>query len=279
MGSADVVPGVSGGTIAFLFGIYEELLSSIKSVASPVVLKALVRLDLKTVWEKTNASFLVSVGTGIIAAVLTLSHVFEWLLEHHPRPVWSFFFGLVLASAIDIGLRIRQWNLSLATFAFFGAIFAFLLVGASPTETPESAWFIFLCGAIVICAMILPGISGSFLLVLLGKYQFILQSVNDRNIVPIALFCLGAGFGIIAFAQVLGYFFKKYHDPTVALLVGLMLGSVRKLWPWSQEILSAPADYDVGNFEVIALIAFGILLVALLEKVHCTRLKKNDLTH
>lgn len=273
MGSADIVPGVSGGTVAFLFDIYEELIGSIKNLISPVVLKSLFGLKLKTFWKEANINFLLSVGVGIIAAVLSLSHLFERLVTDHPRLVWSFFFGLVLASTVDVGRRIRRWNGSLIALFIVGAVFAFVLTGMAPQQTPEAGWFIFLCGAIVICAMILPGISGSFLLVLLGKYQFILSAVNGRRIVPIALFCLGAGFGILAFAQVLGRLFKHHHDATVACLAGLMLGSLRKIWPWNADIVSAGGD--ASPLALIGLIAFGIAVVFLLEKIQA--IKQSDI--
>ena len=237
MGSADVVPGVSGGTMAFILGIYAELLLSIRAGARAPFWRALLRIDLLAALHAINAKFLAAVLVGIALAVLTLAPGLEWLLENQPVMIWSFFFGLVLASIVIVRKRIQRWKPALIGALVVGAVAAYFLVGTVPVQTPDSAWFLFLSGMLAICAMILPGISGSFILVLLGKYQFVLAAVNQRDIVSLAILGLGAVVGIVTFAQVLSWLFKRYHDITVALLIGLMAGSLRKIWPWKEIIL------------------------------------------
>lgn len=238
MGSADVVPGVSGGTIAFIVGIYEELIESIRAAARPPFWKALLGLRIGDALKAVNAGFLIALLGGILLAILTLAKGIEWLLVHQPVYLWSFFFGLVLASIWTVGVRIPRWTGSLAVALLLGAVGAYFLVGLVPLQTPESWWFLILSGALAICAMILPGISGSFILVLLGKYQFVLGAVNQRDFVTIGLVGIGAVIGLISFAQVLGWLFKRYHDLAVALLIGLMAGSLRKIWPWKEVVAS-----------------------------------------
>ena len=241
MGSADVVPGVSGGTMAFILGIYEELIDSIREVGQPRFLKAVIGLKIKQIFQILNWPFLVSVVTGIFLAVLTLAKGLEWALTNQAVYLWSFFFGLVLASVFTVSSRVKVWNAGTALMLVLGAVGAYFLVGAVPLQTPETWWFLFLSGALAICAMILPGISGAFVLVLLGKYQFVLGAVNDRDFVTIAIVGIGAVVGLVSFAQVLGWLFKRYHDLTVAVLIGFMLGSLRKIWPW-KEVMATITD-------------------------------------
>jgi len=241
MGSADVVPGVSGGTMAFILGIYEELIDSIRSVARLSFWKALVGLRIGEALKAVNAGFLIALFAGIVLAILSLAKGLEWLLVNQPVYLWSFFFGLVLASVWTVSKRIPGWSPLLAGALLVGAVGAYIVVRAVPLQTPESAWYLFLSGALAICAMILPGISGSFILVLLGKYQFVLAAVNQRDLMTIAIVGAGAVIGLVTFAQVLGWLFKRYHDLVVALLTGLMVGSLRKIWPW-KEVLATITD-------------------------------------
>ena len=236
MGAADVVPGVSGGTMAFILGIYEELIQSIRMVGQPVFLRAVFRLRLKEIFQILNWPFLAAVALGIFLAIITLARSLEWMLENQPIMIWSFFFGLVLASIFVVSKRIGQWSPLLIAAAALGTAGAYMLVGLVPAQTPESWWFLILSGALAICAMILPGISGAFILVLLGKYQFVLSAVNQRDLLTIALVGIGAVVGLVTFAQLLGWLFKRYHDLTIALLTGLMLGSLRKVWPWKIDL-------------------------------------------
>jgi putative membrane protein len=236
MGAADVVPGVSGGTMAFILGIYEELIQSIRMVGQPQFLQAVFRLRIKEIFQLLNWPFLTAVALGIFLAIISLAQSLEWLLENQPIMIWSFFFGLVLASVFVVSKRISRWTPPLAAAALIGAVGAYLLVGLVPAQTPETWWFLILSGAIAICAMILPGISGAFILVLLGKYQYVLSAVNQRDFVTVALVGIGAVVGLVTFAQLLGWLFKRYHDLTIALLTGLMLGSLRKIWPWKIDL-------------------------------------------
>jgi len=242
MGMADVVPGVSGGTMAFILGIYEELINSIKSVVDVKIFKALSKFNIKAVFDIVPWQFLVAVFGGVLIAIFSIAPSIEWILDHHPILLWSFFFGLVLSSVWTISKRVSVWNKNTVGALIIGAIVGYLVVGLVPTQTPEALWFVFLSGMIAICAMVLPGISGSFLLVVLGKYQFILSQVSGvRELDPNAFAILGAFgvgtvIGIVSFAQVVSWFFKRYHDTTVAMLIGLMLGSLRKIWPWKETI-------------------------------------------
>lgn len=236
MGAADIVPGVSGGTMAFILGIYEELIQSIRAIGQPPFLQALLRLRIAEMLRILNWRFLLALASGILLAILSLAQLLEWLLRAHPIVVWSFFFGLVLASVWVVGKRIERWTPGLVTLLLAGALGAYLLVGLVPVHTPDDWWFLILSGALAICAMILPGISGAFILVLLGKYQFILAAINQRDLLSLALVGSGAAFGLIAFAQVLGWLFDRYHHLMVALLTGLMLGSLRRVWPWKEDV-------------------------------------------
>lgn len=236
MGAADVVPGVSGGTMAFILGIYEELINSIRMVGQPEFLHPLFRLRIKEIFRILNWEFLLAVLVGIFSAILTLAPLLESLLINQPVYLWSFFFGLVIASIFTVQIRIKQWTAVSIIALLVGTIGAYYLVGLVPTQTPNTWWFLILSGAVAICAMILPGISGSFILVLLGKYEYVLSAVNNRDFVTVGLVAIGAFVGIVTIAQVLGWLFKNYHDVTVALLIGLMAGSLRKIWPWKTDV-------------------------------------------
>lgn len=283
MGSADVVPGVSGGTMAFILGIYEELIDSIRAAARPPFWKALVGLRIGEALKAVNAGFLIALLSGILLAVLSLAKGLEWLLENQPVYLWSFFFGLVLASVWTVSKRIPRWSPQLIGALLVGTVGAYIVVGLVPLQTPESAWYLFLSGALAICAMILPGISGSFILVLLGKYQFILGAVNDRDLMTIAIVGAGAVVGIVTFAQVLGWLFKRYHDLAVAVLIGLMVGSLRKIWPWKEVLATItdrhgaliptveanilPATFGSEVLIALGLAVLGFVLVLLLDKL------------
>lgn len=242
MGASDIVPGVSGGTMAFILGIYEELIDSIRTIGRPNFLQAVLKFRIKDVFQILNWEFLLSIAIGIFIAIITLSSALENLLVNQPVYLWSFFFGLVLASVLVVSNRVKQWNPTLFGVLLLGAVGAYLLVGLVPVQTPDDWWFLILSGAIASCALILPGISGAFLLVLLGKYQYVLGSVNDLRAgdlnaaVPIIFVGIGAVLGLVSFAQILSWLFKRYHDLTVALLIGLMVGSLRKIWPWKMDL-------------------------------------------
>jgi putative membrane protein len=235
MGAADVVPGVSGGTIAFITGIYEELIHSIKSIDMAAV-KLFFTGKWTSFWKHINGNFLLSVFAGIFIAVVSLAHLLEHLLETHPIIIWSFFFGLILISSWVVARRIKQWNYSKVVALVAGVAIAFYITSVTPAETTDAAWFIILSGVLASCAMILPGISGSFILLLLGKYAFALSAVNEVDLG--ALFLLGAGavIGLLSLSRVLSWLFNKYHDGTVAILAGFMIGSLNKIWPWKETV-------------------------------------------
>ena len=235
MGMADVVPGVSGGTIAFISGIYEELLDSIRKVDA-TALKLLLKGRFADFWRHINGRFLLPVLAGIAVAIFSLARLMTYLLENHPFAIWSFFFGLIVASVILVARQVGRWNGQTVLSFAVGAAAAWWITVATPAETPETWWFILLSGAIAICAMILPGISGAFVLLLLGKYKFIMQAVADLNIPVMAIFVVGAAAGIIAFSHLLSWLLKHRHDLTVALLMGFMVGSLNKVWPWKQVV-------------------------------------------
>lgn len=231
MGAADVVPGVSGGTIAFITGIYEKLINSIRSV-DLTALQLVLRGQFAAAWKHINGNFLLVLIAGIGTSVLSLSRMVLWLLDNQPILLWSFFFGLILASIWSVGRNIEKFQRGRVSMFVMGAAIAFWITRAAPANTPETWWFVLLSGALAICAMILPGISGSFILLLLGKYKFILGAIKAFNLQVIAFFGMGMVGGILAFSHLLNWLLKRYHDLTVALLAGFMLGSLNKVWPW-----------------------------------------------
>ncbi len=236
MGSADIVPGVSGGTMALILGIYEELINSIRAVGQPELWRAALKFRFKDIFNIVNWEFLAAVAIGIFIAILTLAQGLEYALKTYPIYIWSFFFGLVLASVYTVSKQVEPWGQKLFAAVTIGAVGAYVLVGAVPAETPTTWWFYMLSGALAICAMILPGISGAFILVLLGKYLDVLTAVNNRDFITIGFVGIGAVIGLVTFAQLLSWLFKKYHDTTIAVLIGLMIGSLRKLWPWKEDV-------------------------------------------
>ncbi len=236
MGAADVVPGVSGGTIAFISGIYEELLDSIKSINFNS-LKIIFSQGIGAFWKAINGWFFVSLLSGIGLSVFSLAKLIQYLLNNHPIVVWSFFFGLIIASAWFVGKTVEKWNVFTILGLLLGTIFAYLITIITPTEANEAYWFVFLSGAIAICAMILPGISGSFILVLLGMYKFVIQAVSDFNLLIILVFGSGALVGILGFSNILSWLLKKYKNQTIAVLAGFMIGSLNKVWPWKMVTL------------------------------------------
>ena len=229
MGAADVIPGVSGGTIAFISGIYEELLSSIKSINLENFRQIFRRGGLSLFWKAINGYFLLSVFTGILISIFSLASLLQHLLKLYPILVWSFFFGLILSSSWIVAKKIKKKTVGGGISFILGVAAAFYITMATPTQTPNGYWFVFLSGAIAICAMILPGISGSFILLLLGKYFFVLSAVTSFNIPVLGVFAAGALVGIISFSNLLTWLLRKYHDVTIGILAGFMIGSLNKL--------------------------------------------------
>ncbi len=280
MGAADVVPGVSGGTIAFIVGIYDELINSIKSI-NLESLKLFFTGKWGAFWKKINGNFLFFLLAGIGISVFSLAKLITWLLVDHPILVWSFFFGLVLASTWFVSKDIKEWKSWKTWIAFvIGVVIAFYITVATPAETPSNLLFIFLCGAIAICAMILPGISGSFILVLLGKYFFIMDAVKTLDVVVMVVFAAGACIGITSFSRVLSYALAHFRNITLAVLTGFMLGSLNKVWPWKEVVETFVDSHgevkplvehnilpNAYVTEAIVLMVVGFFLVYFLEKL------------
>jgi putative membrane protein len=282
MGACDVVPGVSGGTMAFILGIYDELIDAIRSFDLKAI-RLFLTLRIRGLLDRVSWQFILALGTGILVAIFTLARVLSWLLENTPVHIWSFFLGLILASAFTVSRRVEGWRLSTWLGLLGGGVGAYFLVGLVPVSTPDTPWFLFLSGAIAICAMILPGISGSFVLVLLGKYQFLLEAVNNRDFLVLAIAGAGAVTGIALFSRLLGWLLRNYHDLMVAILTGLMLGSLRKVWPWKETLESfldshgkvvplleaniLPAQWNMEVFSALSLMALGFLVVFFLDRM------------
>lgn len=235
MGAADVVPGVSGGTIAFITGIYEELINSIKSVNLNTI-KLLLNFKLTDFWKAVNGNFLLSIVLGIGISFVSLAKLIKYLLEQHPILIWSFFFGLIVASALVIARKITEWKIRSIIAMLIGIGIAYMVTVVTPAETTNAYWFLFLSGALAICAMILPGISGAFILLLLGKYEFVLSALSNFKFDVIAVVGVGAAVGLLSFSNLLSWLLKKYHNMTIALLSGFMIGSLNKVWPWKETI-------------------------------------------
>jgi putative membrane protein len=235
MGAADVVPGVSGGTIAFITGIYTELIDSLKSFNSQA-LKLFASGKIKQFWAHINGWFLLSLGLGVALSIISLAKVLQELLEKSPEPLWSFFFGLIVASAIVVARKITTWDTVNIAAIILGTAAAYLITALAPASTPEAYWFIFICGAISICAMILPGISGSFILLMLGKYEYILSALTSLKLDVIAVFGAGAAVGLLSFSNVLSWLLHRFRNATTAVLAGFMIGSLNKVWPWKETV-------------------------------------------
>jgi len=248
MGIADVIPGISGGTIAFLLEIYEDLIRAIRSF-DMIFLGLLARGKFKKAFACVAWRFLGAVLFGIACAILLFSRIISWLLSEYPVAVNSFFFGLILATVFIIARVIKRWDALTGAAVVLSGVGTFFFVQMTPVMTPESGWFIFLSGALAICAMILPGISGAFILLLLGKYQFMLNAIHERDIKIILIFIAGIVVGILSFVRVLDWLFKKYHDMTLAVLTGFVAGSLNKIWPWKQILESITTDS--GKFIVL----------------------------
>jgi len=287
MGAADVVPGVSGGTVAFITGIYDELLRSLNAIDIEAA-RLLFRLRFSELWRKINGNFLIVLLAGIATSIISLARSMIWMLNNKPILIWSFFFGLILISAPLVMRQITRWNAGTVIAMVLGIAIAYAITVLSPTTSPNNLFFVFLSGALAICAMILPGISGAFILVLIGKYQYIVNALIQWRFPVILVFLLGCAVGLISFSRFLTWILTNYHNATVALLAGFMIGSLNKVWPWravleyvtnnegeqvpvfDKSIL--PWHYitvtgkDPQVFQAIIMMALGVILVVLVEK-------------
>ena len=289
MGAADVVPGVSGGTIAFISGIYEELITSINGINFSKY-KVLRNEGFKSFWSAINGNFLLALFSGIFISVFSLAKMISWLLVNQPILLWSFFFGLVLASIFFIARDIENWNLGTITAFVLGAAIAYYITTLPPSENTHSLLYLFLSGALAVCAMILPGISGAFILVLLGSYKTILDAVHQRELYTISTVAIGAVFGLLSFARLLKWMFQNYKNSTLALLTGFILGSLNKIWPWKRvletkifgkkvipidEVNISPFNFEGDNqlHYAILLALLGFCVIFILERLATTSKK------
>ena len=276
MGAADVVPGVSGGTMAFIMGIYEELVDALKAFNWRLLL-LLVRLRLGEAVAAIPWRFLVVLGAGIATSLLVLAGPIGWLLDHRPVPLFAFFLGLVLASILTVAARLR-WSVTAVLCLLLGAGIAWWLVGLVPTVMPHDAVALFLSGAAAITAMILPGISGSFILLVLGQYEFVIDAVRDRDFLAILPLAAGAVCGILPFVRVLSWLLRRHRQITIALLIGFMAGSLRKIWPFKAgppgqggpptlHQINVLPEFDGTFWLALGLCVLGFLLVLGLNRM------------
>ena len=289
MGAADTVPGVSGGTIALITGIYEDLLSAIKSADARMV-ASILKFDFKGALSELHVRFILSLFLGIGIAILSLARLMNFLLAYHAMLTWSLFFGLIAASIWVVGKQVEKWTLGTVFSFLAGAAAAFVIVNLMPASTPEDPWFVFLSGMLAICAMILPGLSGAFILLIIGKYEFIIATLENpfhaENLMIIAVFGAGCAVGLAGFARFLKLLLAKYHSLTLAFLTGLMFGSMRKIWPWKETIETAmihgklrvlkesniwPQTVDANLAFAVCLIIAGFIFVLALERLSHTQ--------
>ena len=262
MGAANVIPGVSGGTIALITNIYEELIDSLKSF-NLNTLKLFLKGQFKTLHSQLNLNFLIPIVLGIVLSILSLAKLFDYLLVEYPAHTWAYFFGLVLASVYYVGLKVKNWNLKIIVTLIIGALVALTISFASPSLTENTSYFyIFICGLIGICGMILPGLSGSYILMLMGNYHLLMvKSINSISeftqallsgnfstflsssefnlLIYFLIFLIGSVVGLIVFSNIISCIFNKYHDATLALLTGFVFGSLSIIWPWKKEIFNS----------------------------------------
>lgn len=287
MGAADVVPGVSGGTIAFIAGIYEELIASLRSI-TPAAFIILFKQGPTAFWKAINGNFLLSLVSGILFSLLTLARIITHLLENYPIFIWSFFFGLIIASIVFMLRQITHWRAEEIIALVVGCIIAYGISIIPPSDAPKELWFVFISGAIAICAMILPGISGSFVLLLMGMYSFILTALIEFKMAVILTFVSGCLIGLLSFSHLLDWLLKRYHSITISALTGFIIGSLSVVWPWKyatesfidrhgKEVALAyqrllPNEYerltqtDSHLLPAILFMIAGFVLVLLLEK-------------
>ena len=269
MGAANVIPGVSGGTIALLTGIFNELIEALNAIMSVSTWKLLIKGQFKEFWETIHGTFLLWLAIGVVISVFSLAKLMEYVLAHHPVQTWAFFFGLIVVSAVFMLSDIKGWKGKEVAWLVLGIALGAFICLLSPTETTSDMWFIAVCGAIAICTMILPGISGSFILVLLGKYEYIMKAVSDLNIPVLLVFAIGCVIGIVAFSKFLHWLIGKYEKQTLLVLIGFTIGALVKVWPWADKAACETANVlngqpvealHVGGAVLLALIGAGLVL-------------------
>lgn len=242
MGAANVIPGVSGGTIALLTGIFGKIIDCLNALMEVRTWKLLLKGDFKGFRERIDGRFLVALGVGVVASVFTLARLMEFVLLHYPVQTWGFFFGMIAASAAVMLLDIKDWKPADIGWTVLGLALGLAVCTLSPTRTPDDLWFVFLCGALAICTMILPGMSGSFVLLILGKYDYIMTAISTFNVPVLLVFGAGCAVGILAFSKFLHWMLARCERQTLLVLVGFVIGSLVKVWPWND-----PAAVDAAN--------------------------------
>ena len=286
MGVANVIPGVSGGTIALITGIYEELIDSLKSFDKKA-LKYILSFKINEFIDYTNLYFIIAVFGGSIFSVFSIANLFKFLFSNYPLYIWSFFFGLIIASIFFVGKKINKWNKSSVIALVLGIIIALSFTNISPASENDNLFFVFFCGIIGISGMMLPGLSGSFILILLGNYELLLvKAVADLNIIILTVFFLGSLFGLLSFSHLLSWLLKKYKDQTLAILTGFITGSLAIIWPWKEVKesiiigdkekiidyqLLIPQELNQENIIAIILMMMGIAIVYAIEKFSITK--------
>lgn len=274
MGAANVVPGVSGGTIALLTGIYSDIVGALNAVTEKETWKSLLQGRFREFWRLINGDFLVALLVGVLLSVFSLAKLVTWCLTYYPILTWAFFFGLILASAVVMVRGIKDFRGADLIPAVIGLALGLVICTMSPTKTTDNIWFIFLCGAISICAMILPGISGSFILLVMGKYHYIMQAITDLNWPVIIMFGVGCVVGILAFAKLLHWLLARWERQTMLVLLGFVFGSLVRVWPWyDSEAVEAAQLLRTGSVSPLDLqipgaviwCAVGIAAVVLFE--------------
>lgn len=269
MGAANVIPGVSGGTIALLTGIFNELIDALDAIMSFSTWKLLIKGQFKEFWETIHGTFLLWLAVGVIISVFSLAKLMDYVLDHHPVQTWAFFFGLIIVSAVFMLSDIKGWKGSDVAWLVFGVALGAFICLLSPTETTSAMWFIAVCGAIAICTMILPGISGSFILVLLGKYEYIMEAVSEFNIPVLLVFAIGCLVGIVAFSKFLHWLIGRFEKQTLLVLIGFTIGALVKVWPWADKAAYETANVlngqpvealHIGGAVLWALIGAGLVL-------------------
>ena len=242
MGAANVIPGVSGGTIALLTGIFGRIIGSLNALMEITTWKLLLRGDFREFWQRIDGRFLAALAAGVLLSVFSLARLMEYVLLHHPVQTWGFFFGMIAASAVVMLTEIKGWRMSDAGWAVLGLVLGLVVCTLSPTRTPDELWFVFLCGVLAVCTMILPGVSGSFILLILGKYDYIMNAIGSFNGPVLIVFAAGCAVGILAFSKFLHWLLARCERQTLLVLVGFVIGSLVKVWPWND-----PAAVEAAN--------------------------------
>jgi len=282
MGAANVIPGVSGGTIAFITGIYERLIYALKSFNTKAV-SFLLKGNIKDFAQYTDLGFLGALTAGVVVSILSFAKLLQYLFDNYPVLLWAFFFGLILASVYYVGKQVQKWNVATISALVIGTLVAVGVSLLNPAQENNSFWYVFVCGIVAICSMILPGLSGSFILIIMGNYWLVLKSISSFNfsvLLPLGLGCVA---GMVAFSNLLSYVFKRFPEITIALLTGFILGSLNILWPWKEEAETfikpsgelavlkyakvLPNNFDAHTLLAITLVVLGIASIFLIERL------------